>query len=448
MLKNYFTLAIKVLARRKFFTFISLFGISFTLMILMLITAFFETELGGAKPLTQKDEMVFVDMVETFRRYQDTIPEVDSLLLDGKMTYDTVGFRYQDAGRSMSKSNGSFFFWDSYFRDVPFTTAQTFYSYGKVYDIFLNSNKLTFPSTYVDANFWKIFDFKFLAGSPFKEQQVANQEQVLVLSQKACKEYFGDASYESVIGKEVILDRKHFKVVGVVDRVNNSFTALKAATFIPYTNMDSRTLGNKERLTGPFSAVFLAESSSQIRQIKDELVKKTKLIPLPNPKQHNELEYFPATFQERYASDLIDYEKPEEGYRVAIGVIIFLLSLFFMLPTLNLINLNVSRIMERSSEIGVRKAFGADAGNILFQFVFENIILTFIGGIIGFVLALLLINTINGSDFLDGTLLSFNYRVFFYSVLICLFFGILSGVIPAYRMSRIHIVNALKNNQL
>jgi putative ABC transport system permease protein len=104
--------------------------------------------------------------------------------------------------------------------------------------------------------------------------------------------------------------------------------------------------------------------------------------------------------------------------------------------------------MERSSEIGVRKAFGAHSGNILFQFVFENIVLTFIGGIIGFVLAILLLNTINGSNFLNGTTLSFNYIVFIYSFLICLGFGILSGFLPAYKMSRVHIVNAIKNNQL
>ena len=130
------------------------------------------------------------------------------------------------------------------------------------------------------------------------------------------------------------------------------------------------------------------------------------------------------------------------------GVISFFIVLFFLLPTLNLINLNVSRIMERSSEIGVRKAFGASSKTILFQFVFENIILTIIGGIIGFTLALILIYVINDSQVLEDTILNFNFKVFIYSLLICLFFGILSGLIPAWRMSKVHIVNALKQNQL
>ena len=54
-----------------------------------------------------------------------------------------------------------------------------------------------------------------------------------------------------------------------------------------------------------------------------------------------------------------------------------------LLPAVNLININVSRIMERASEIGVRKAFGASSLTLVGQFVVENVLLTLIGGAIG-----------------------------------------------------------------
>lgn len=448
MLKNYFTLAIKVLGRRKFFTFISLFGISFTLMILMLITAFFQTELGGDAPLGKKDQLVYLDYIETFKQYQDTIPEVDSMLMDGVMRYDTTGYKYEDSGRSMSRGPGSIKFWNTHMMDIPFVKDRTIYMAQRSFDLFINSNKLTFSSTFTDGSFFNIYDFNFLAGGGFGNQQLDNQAQVVVLSKEACKSYFAiDDNFDSAIGKEITLDRKNYTVIGVIDRVNNSFSFLKSDVFIPYTNLPAETL-NSERFNGPFSCTFLAESSSKVKNVKEELIKKSKVIPLPNPEQHDQLEYFPATFGERYAWTMMLMDKPEESYKYAIGALAFLLTLFFMLPTLNLINLNISRIMERSSEIGVRKAFGAHSGNILFQFVFENIVLTFIGGVIGFILAYLLLNTINGSNFLNGTILSFNYKVFIYSFLICLGFGILSGFLPALRMSRVHIVNAIKNNQL
>ena len=448
MLKNYFTLAIKVLGRRKFFTFISLFGISFTLMILMLITAFFQTELGGDAPLGKKDQLVYLDYIETFKQYQDTIPEVDSTMMDGVMRYDTTGFKYEDSGRSMSRGPGSIKFWTTHMEDVPFVKTRTIYTAYQSFDIFINSNKLTFSSTFTDGNFFDIYNFKFLAGGGFGNQQVENQAQVVILSKEACKAYFAIERYfDAAIVKEITLDRKNYEVIGVINRVNNSFSFLKSDVFIPYTNLPAETL-NKERFNGLFSCTFMAESSSKVSNVKEELTKRSKVIPLPNPERHDQLEYYPATFGERYAWTIMRMETPAESYKYALGALIFLLTLFFMLPTLNLINLNISRIMERSSEIGVRKAFGAHSGNILFQFVFENIVLTFIGGIIGFVLAMLLLNAINGSNFLNGTILSFNYKVFIYSFLICLGFGVLSGFLPAWRMSRVHIVNAIKNNQL
>ena len=51
-----------------------------------------------------------------------------------------------------------------------------------------------------------------------------------------------------------------------------------------------------------------------------------------------------------------------------------------LIPTVNLVNINISRIMERASEIGVRKAFGAPARTLVGQFLVENVLLTLVGG--------------------------------------------------------------------
>ena len=57
MISNYFKLAFRVLGRKKFFTAITLFGISFTLAILMLIVSVLETEVGSTPPLTEKTKL-------------------------------------------------------------------------------------------------------------------------------------------------------------------------------------------------------------------------------------------------------------------------------------------------------------------------------------------------------------------------------------------------------
>ena len=118
--------------------------------------------------------------------------------------------------------------------------------------------------------------------------------------------------------------------------------------------------------------------------------------------------------------------------------------LFMLLPTVNLVNLNISRIMERASEIGVRKAFGASSRTLVGQFIVENIVLTLIGAVLGFVLSYFVLRGLTASGLVRYTVFHLNARVFLYGVAIALFFGVFSGVYPAWRMSRLNPVQALK----
>jgi putative ABC transport system permease protein len=115
-----------------------------------------------------------------------------------------------------------------------------------------------------------------------------------------------------------------------------------------------------------------------------------------------------------------------------------------LLPAVNLINLNTSRIMERASEIGVRKAFGASSRTLVGQFVIENLVLTLVGAAIGFVVSAMALGAINGSGWIQYAELSLNYRIFGWGAALAVVFGLLSGVYPAWRMSRLHPVQALK----
>ena len=64
MLKNYFKIAIAVLKRRKFFTFISLFGISFTLTILIVLTAFVDNVISPNYPEVNRDKSLYISVLQ------------------------------------------------------------------------------------------------------------------------------------------------------------------------------------------------------------------------------------------------------------------------------------------------------------------------------------------------------------------------------------------------
>ncbi|MEL6391380.1 MAG: ABC transporter permease, partial [Bacteroidota bacterium] len=90
MLLNYLKLAIKVLGRNKMYTAITLFGISFTLMVLMIILALYDSELGANTPMSKADRMIFVDHMEMWKPFYDTTWAIDSNMINDEMVYDTT----------------------------------------------------------------------------------------------------------------------------------------------------------------------------------------------------------------------------------------------------------------------------------------------------------------------------------------------------------------------
>ena len=81
---------------------------------------------------------------------------------------------------------------------------------------------------------------------------------------------------------------------------------------------------------------------------------------------------------------------------------------------------------------------------IVIASVIENVILTLVGGIAGFVLSYFVLNILNSSGLIPYADFHLNFRIFIYGLLITLFFGLFSGVYPAWKMSRMHPVEALR----
>jgi putative ABC transport system permease protein len=138
-----------------------------------------------------------------------------------------------------------------------------------------------------------------------------------------------------------------------------------------------------------------------------------------------------------------DYGKRDNTARM-IALLMALALGFMALPAINLVNVNVSRILERASEIGVRKAFGASDTALVGQFIVENLMLTIIGGTIGVLLAEGVLMWITSSGFIANAVFHVNARVALYALAMSAVFGLLSGVLPAWKMARLPIVQSLK----
>lgn len=131
---------------------------------------------------------------------------------------------------------------------------------------------------------------------------------------------------------------------------------------------------------------------------------------------------------------------------------IFILLILLLIPAINLSGLSLSRIKKRTEEIGIRKAFGAKKYTILIQVLFENLITSVIGGVIGLALSYVvvfqmrdwLLDIAADSTIPASTLISFPVLLAIFAV--CLIINLLSAGIPAYRASRMKIINSLNQN--
>lgn len=442
MFKNYLILAWRVLGRNKFFTFISLFGISFTLAILMLIISFLQTELGTDGPWKHRNEMVLINQARMENVVPDTTMVIDSVLINGVQTFDTT-YTYDENSRSVSISNPSVRFLETYFSDLDGAENYTFYSPQFSFNVFKNNAKIVLNANYCDHRYWDIFTFDFLEGQGFDESSFNQAEPVAVITDKKALEYFGKE--KGILGDELRMDGISYKIIGVIKEPHSSF--FRSDIYVPYTiKQDLKPI--TETYLGVFNAIFKTNKNTSPQLLKEEIVNKTELISMDPITDYNLLIVTPKTINEEYAQDMIYHDDASKSKKWLFLILIGFISLFVLLPTLNLINLNISRILERSSEIGVRKSFGAHNGNILGQFIFENIILTLLGGIIGFLISLGLMNLLNSSGFMNNLKLTIDIKFFLMSFIVVILFGIISGFLPAYRMSRMHIVNALKENQL
>jgi putative ABC transport system permease protein len=293
----------------------------------------------------------------------------------------------------------------------------------------------------VDGDFWRVLSFDFLEGAPFTTADNEDGRLVAVISESTRQRFF---SGRPAVGKTIEADGQRFRVVGVVRDVPVLRYASSADLWVPITT--AKTSAYKQEWMSDFSALILARSPSDLPAIKAEFQSRLREAEknIPDPKNYKVLIAGADTLFEGAARMFIPARNTESpGNRLRV-VLLGLMLGFMLLPTINLVNINLSRILDRVSEIGVRRAFGASSRTLVGQFLIENLILTLIGAVIGLVLAAGILRAFNASGLIAQIQLQLNVRIFLYGLAIAVFFGLLSGVYPAWRMSKLHPVQALR----
>ncbi len=415
MLLNYLKIAWKVLLRRKFFAFISLFGISFTLMMLLVVVAAIDHLSGSHAPEKRADRMLFVSLLKQ---------------------------EQQDGGNWNAPLSAHFI--DHYVRSLktPATVAIT--SMTSAVTAFAGRESLNLDVRYTDGNFWKVTDFDFLAGRPFTVREVTQAARVCVISEHTARAFFGTAS--GVAGRSIELGVNRYRIAGVVPNVPVVRLFSSADVWVPYTL--STSYSPEHRLDGEFIAILLAgPGRGAVPAMQAEFASLMRRVEIPDSKVTKRLFAFADPMLAVVVRQLTQHtDTPDAGMSIFLLGCAVLALLFMLLPALNLVNLNVTRIMERSSEIGVRKAFGASGRALVGQFLVENLVLALLGGLLGLGLAAGALDLLNASHFIAYAQFGLSWPAFGWGLGLALVFGLMSGVYPAWKMARLNPVDALRGS--
>ncbi len=408
----------KIIRQNKFFTFLNLFGISITMMIILVAAIKIDTTIWPGDTEKNNDNMLFMNRL-MFKN--------DNSTSTGSMNLIII----EDYLEKMKTPEA-----------IAFSSEQEWSYIGEhgVEDFLIRS---------ANSGLWQVFDFEFIEGRPFNNIEEKNAELVAVIDQTIKNRFFSD---KPAIGKMLQMSGKSYKVIGIIKDVAYNCMQSKGNVFIPYTVDDMRPPEIQE--TGRYNVTFLTSGKSNAKEIKAEIDQIHQHI--SGLLENDYKMYFggPDSPVEMY---LRGYDVGEfySGHKTSAMILLGKFLLLMLLPAINMISIQLTRIHERSEEVGVRKSFGATKKQLIWQILYENTLLTFMGSILGLILAILMVyglkDTIMPSLFESpgGKIsIQINYGVFLVTMIGSLVLSLISGLIPAIKMSKVQPATVLKGGEL
>ncbi len=413
MLRNYLIIAYKILLRRKFFSAVSLFGVGFTLLVLLIAAAIFDHCFADNPPEVYADRTLAAYQVKAVG------PDIQ---------------RYGSPGYALL---------DKYVRSLPKVERVTIFSSTREVVSYHAGAKIMSWLKRVDGEFFKIMRFDFVEGRPISVEDEAQAKPVAVITRATAARFFADGP---ALGKTIGADGQRFRVVGIVENVSRLRDFPFADIWVPISTSKSTTY--RSEVIGGFRGLILARDAADFADIKSEL--RSRLEHADLPELYETVEMAVESHAERVTARCLGRPTISDSSTMTVQIALagLVVLLFMLLPAVNLINLNVSRIIERAPEIGIRKAFGASSRTLVAQFLIENIVLTLIGAVLALGATAIVLEIIDRSGFVPYADFSLSLRVFAVAIVLAVFFGLLSGVYPAWRMSRLHPARSLSGRSL
>ena len=280
----------------------------------------------------------------------------------------------------------------------------------------------TSPEYLVTAN------FNIEKGRFFTDSHIRYRERVCVLGKTVVDNLFGETI--EPVGKTVKIKNVGFHVLGVMkEKGASGWRNPDDQVFIPYSTAMKRVFGND----------YLSSISIQANNDKLIAAAETEVTELLR-KQHKIAPNKEADFHIRNQAEFM--ETLEESNQTFTNLILGIAVVSLLVGGIGIMNIMLVSVTERTKEIGLRKAVGAQRIDILIQFLVESTTLALIGGVVGVGIG------IAGAEVVASiwgwrTLVSLTYGIV--SFIVSAFVGVFFGAYPAWKAAKLHPIDALRH---
>ncbi|HEV8284641.1 MAG TPA: ABC transporter permease [Chitinophagaceae bacterium] len=427
MIKNYFKTALRTLIRNKLYTILNIAGLTFSMSCFLIIGLYIFDELTFDTQHSKADRIYRVIEHKNVNGESTTIAAASyKLAEESKKTIpgieNTARIRRTGRANIVNPENPANFFQETV--------------------------------TIADENFLSIFDFPLIAGD--KKTALADPNSIIITEDLAMRLF----NKTDVLGKTLQFSfmQSPLKVTGVLkNHQRNSSFDFSSVLSDASSRTDSfyNAFLARDWFSENFSVYALLKSNTDPKSVATQMAKLVHGNFTPPAGTTFSFSLQPLKDIHLNSGNIIDGARNSnvdaivKGSMFYIEIFSFIALFVLLIAGINYMNLTTARASSRLKEIGVRKTIGALQGNLIRQFLFESLMVTFISFLLSLAvvnLALPAFNQFTSKQISLG--FSTDYRVWLYAIAFAVITGFLSGSYPALMLSRFKPILLLKSLKL
>jgi putative ABC transport system permease protein len=277
------------------------------------------------------------------------------------------------------------------------------------------------------VEYLSIFDWPLASGEWFTAQDIDAASKVAVLGDTVREMLFGSVD---PVGQVMQIKNIPFRIIGVLEPKGQSAWGQDQddIIFIPYTTAQKKVIGT----SAIYAILAAAGSSAELPQAVEQITGLLRQRHRLQPWQENDFSIQPLAAMAA---------AEEESTRVMTILLGSIASISLLVGGIGIMNIMLATVLERTREIGIRRAIGARQGDIVRQFLTEAVLISIVGGLIGIAFGFTLSKTIAWQAGWSTVVTTSSIVVAFG---VSVFIGLLFGIYPAVQAAKLDPIEAIR----